>query len=94
MKTEKPIKLKDGSTLPAGLPVQFIHTSPRSCYVLCDRDQPVHVRITSAFIPPGMDEIEAAVCDSVCPSIGGETVEPDGWDSSGAPSWLLALGLI
>jgi len=41
-----------------------------------------------------MDEIEDAVCDSVCLSIGGETVEPDGWDSNGAPSWLLALGLI
>lgn len=94
MKTEKPIKLKDGSTLPAGLPVSFIPASPRTCNVHCDRDKPVHVRITSAFISPTMDEIEDAVCDSVCLSIGGETVEPDGWDSNGAPSWLLALGLI
>ena len=94
MTTEKAIKLKDGSTLPKGLPVQFIPNSPRTCYVHCDRDEPVHVRITSAFIPPTADEIEAAVCDSVCLSVGGETVEPDGWDSAGSPSWLMALGLV
>jgi len=88
VKTEKAIKLKVGSTLPAGLTVTFIPGSPRTCHVYCDRDESVHVRMTSAFIPPSIAEIEDAVCDSVCPSIGGETVEPDGWDSFGAPSWL------
>jgi len=94
MNTEKPIKLKNGSTLPAGLPVSFIPGNPRCCHVHAGCDSPFFVRITSAFISPSMDEIEDAVCDSVCPSIGGETVEPDGWDSEGSPSWLLALGLI
>ena len=32
--------------------------------------------------------------EGICKSLSGKTVEPDGWDSDGTPSWLLALGLI
>ncbi len=27
-------------------------------------------------------------------SVFGAQVEPDGWDAKGAPSWLLAIGVI
>jgi len=45
------------------------------------------------FISFGMDDLEEAVCDCVCPSLTGDNVEPDGWDSNGMPSILLAAGL-
>lgn len=43
---------------------------------------------------PTMEELQEWVYDSVCNSINGETVEPDGYDEEGFPSWLLALGMI
>jgi len=43
---------------------------------------------------PSMRQLEEWTFDSVCESLLGETVEPDGYSSDGAPSWLLALGLI
>jgi hypothetical protein len=43
---------------------------------------------------PSMDTIAEWVVDSVCETVTGEIVEPDGVGSDGAPSWLLALGLI
>jgi hypothetical protein len=50
-------------------------------------------RVTAFFTPPALDEIcedESGTAYSVL----GETVEPDGIDPEGSPSWLLALGLI
>jgi len=32
--------------------------------------------------------------DSVCETVTGDTVEPDGTGPDGAPSWLVALGMI
>jgi len=43
---------------------------------------------------PSYEELEAFALDSVCPSITGSTVEPDGHGPDGAPSWLLLLGAI
>ena len=43
---------------------------------------------------PSFEQLKAAVFDSVCPSITGDTVEPDGYGPDGAPSWLLLLGAI
>lgn len=42
---------------------------------------------------PDMDEMEEYVTDSVCPSVFGTNVEPDGWDEH-SPSWLLAMAVI
>lgn len=93
MKTEKAIKLKTGDTLPQGLPVSFIQDNSTVCLVHGDaRDY--RVRITSAFKAPDLEELQEAVSDGICPSIGGDSVEPDGWGSEGDPSWLMALGMI
>ncbi len=40
-----------------------------------------------------MDDIEEAIMDGACPSLTGDMVEPDGWDSEGTPSILLACGM-
>jgi hypothetical protein len=57
-----------------------------------DRDYRVSAR--SAFHAPSLEELEESASDGTCPSIFGDTVEPDGWDSHGSPSWMLALNLI
>jgi hypothetical protein len=49
-------------------------------------------RCTLVYDAPEFDELSAD--DSVSQSVLGETVEPDGFDSDGSPSWLVALGLI
>ena len=43
---------------------------------------------------PGQKKLEWWAFDSVCKSVFGTDVEPDGWSYDGSPSWLLALGLI
>jgi hypothetical protein len=43
---------------------------------------------------PSDEALEEYVFDSVCPSITGDTVEPDGHGPDGAPSWLLLLGFV
>ena len=46
------------------------------------------------FDVPPLDEIEGWVFDSVCETLDGDMVEPDGWNFEGCPSWLLVLGLV
>jgi hypothetical protein len=43
---------------------------------------------------PSLAELEEWMLDSVCERPTGDSVEPDGQGPDGAPSWLLALGLI
>ena len=43
---------------------------------------------------PSLKTLEKYVYDGICKSVLGNNVEPDGWDSQGSPSWLLAMGLI
>lgn len=43
---------------------------------------------------PSIQDLWDAFNTGSCPSILGERVEPDGWDSEGSPSWMIALGLI
>lgn len=40
------------------------------------------------------EELADAAMESVCETPSGTTVEPDGIDSAGVPSWLLIYGLI
>ena len=46
------------------------------------------------FETPTFSEVKSWVYDSVCESLTGDCVEPDGVGPDGAPSWLLALHLI
>jgi len=44
--------------------------------------------------PPSPRQMEKWMMDGVAKSIDGKRVEPDGFSPSGAPSWLLVLGMI
>jgi len=46
------------------------------------------------FIKFNMDDLEEALRDGSCPSLTGDQVEPDGWDSNDMPSILLAAGIM
>lgn len=92
MKTQKEIKLKNGTTLPKGLPARF--EEPSTICIVTGPDREYRVRASSAFHPPRIARLEKDSNDGVCESVFGDRVEPDGWDSEGSPSWLLALGLI
>ena len=43
---------------------------------------------------PGMRSLEKWTFDSVCKSVGGKKVEPDGYDPNGYPSWLLVMSIL
>ena len=43
---------------------------------------------------PSMAEIDEWMMDGCCESLSGDIVEPDGIGPDGAPSWLIALGMI
>lgn len=43
---------------------------------------------------PSEKTLQRFMFDGVAESTAGNTVEPDGWDDEGSPSWLLALGMI
>lgn len=43
---------------------------------------------------PDLEQIQFWVYDSVCETVTGDMIEPDGYGPDGAPSWLIALGLM
>lgn len=93
------IKLKSGEILPVGTTgtihwkegvwTQFCFTTLEREYVFSNTVLPKF-----GFEIPDIEELGEAVHDGQCESVFGDTVEPDGWDSEGSPSWLLALGMI
>lgn len=95
MKTKKEIKLKDGTTLPKGLPVTFIEGKPSRCLVHSPlHSSPLQVRIVSAFKSPSVSALEKWNDDGGCKTPTGKWTECDGYGSDGSPSWLMALGII
>lgn len=53
-----------------------------------------HSTLDGFMKEPSMKTLKKWVNDSVCKSLRGKNVEPDGYDSEGFPSWLLVLNLI
>jgi hypothetical protein len=43
---------------------------------------------------PSMAALERMSNDGLCETPTGETVEPDGYDEHGCPSWLMICGLM
>lgn len=43
---------------------------------------------------PSDEELEDMIHDSICLSVFGNDIEPDGWDHEGSPSWLMAMGIV
>ena len=46
------------------------------------------------FDVPELEELEGGVFDSVCETLEGNMIEPDGFDFEGCPSWLLVLEMV
>jgi len=51
-------------------------------------------RYTAVAKPPSEKYLYSKILDSVCKTISGKIVEPDGYDEYGFPAWTLVLGLI
>ena len=45
-------------------------------------------------IAPTEDDLLSALCNGVCDTPNGHSVEPDGVDHQGVPSWLMIYGFI
>jgi hypothetical protein len=65
-----------------------------------DETDSAHISIVTRkvhhfFTPPAIAELAGEEFHSgACQSVLGETVEPDGIDEHGSPSWLMALALV
>lgn len=95
--TKRPITLRVAGEIPAGTPIHW--RNGHGVLTLPGHPEGVRVRATTAAralgIPePDDDAIDGWIFDSICESVMGEPIEPDGIDAHGSPSWLLALGLI
>lgn len=97
------ITFKDGSVWIDGTQVYIYvkQDQPRTAY-LSQVEFPLDVKKVHSvnlykwfeeFEKYSMSDIEEAVMDGHCPSLTGQDVEPDGWDSEGFPSLLLAAGM-
>jgi len=81
--------VKYGSKHPYG--VKFQDESGNQIVLIAET---AHKKLRGFPKPPSFNTMEKWMSDGVAKSIDGKRVEPDGFSSSGAPSWLLALGLI
>lgn len=99
--TYKEIKFKSGDIIPSGIEVDVLplrhktekRSHPFKCVIL-HNGKTYGSNYTSVIKPPSESEIEDMMFDSVCPSINGHNVEPDGFDPDGFPSWLQAVGIV
>ena len=103
-KLKKEMKFKDGTSLPAGtmVNVSFHKDNPRVALVSTTigerayrvRPSSLHKYLPGFTKPPSVSTMEKWSDDGVAKSVGGERVEPDGWDSDGTPSWMLVQGIV
>jgi len=101
-KASRSFKLKCGIIIPKGerLTIEPHPASPDQI-ALCKAKNRDPFRIaykhlsslTTDIEEPDMQEIEDGVFDGECYSVTGQSVEPDGHDEYGFPSWLLVLGI-
>jgi hypothetical protein len=103
--TKLEVTLRDGTVLPKGLCT--IQWKNGYAYLWgCGKRYGVEVHFDGKKINPmtaakmlgisipDEEQLEEWVVDSVCESVLGYTVEPDGIDEEGSPSWLMAMGMI
>lgn len=98
--TEKTITMKGGLVIEKGTEVNITPAmlkNGRKCHPsLCTleyKGQRYGVRYTSVFGEPSIEDIQEMVMDGNCTTPSGDTVEPDGHDSHGFPSWLIIFGM-
>lgn len=101
---DRKLKFKSGEVWKAGQAVLIEVDKKRPHVALIKQiDDPDNVKRVKSehlymyvndFIMITMDALEAATFDSVCPSLLGCNVEPDGWDEHGFPSILQACCMV
>ena len=100
---KKEIKMKDGSVLPEGkrFQIRWEETSIGHRPRVKAHDSESEFKISNGTAikmlgkkQPSVSSLSRWDSNGNCKSILGETVEPDGTDSYGSPSWLIVKGLI
>jgi hypothetical protein len=92
-----PIKFKDGKIIAVGTVCELSFTGENNIvtvngvYRLSAGRLP---RYFKKFKAPSMKTLEKWSDEGIAKSILGRRVEPDGYDSDGSPSWMLAIGII
>jgi len=100
--TKKEVALKSGKVIAEGSEFEatFNRENPSSCLVKFEGLDAFNTtservaKLANEMQLIDFCDLEEVAMDSICPSLLGYDVEPDGWDEEGSPSWLLALGLI
>ena len=92
------VKLKTGREFPQGERFAIAFDPAGSLFTATLASDPtVSFRtrhFQSFFRAPGLATMEKWMDDGIARTVTGERTEPDGYGSDGAPSWLLALGMI
>lgn len=99
--TSRELKFKDGSVIAKGETVKVVVDKDRPTVAIlryngvkyATRSANLHI-VSESFVAPTEEELMRGTLDSVCSSLLGNDVEPDGWDQYGFPSVLLAMGMI
>jgi hypothetical protein len=100
LETVIPVKLKDGTVIPEGstISVQWSEFPAGVNLVTWNgRELKLSGRSIGKALAgelPTNDDMEDWVCDSICDTPTGHSVEPDGWGPDGVPSWLMLAGVI
>jgi hypothetical protein len=99
--TIREIRFRDGYIIPKGdtLLIDWPDARARPMEVeVLHRDRAFPGRAATSLLwiglSPAPAELEAAVSEGACETPAGHSVEPDGIDCEGNPSWLLIYGLI
>lgn len=102
-KLKKDVTTKSGEVIPQGTECDITveRNRPTTAFLQIEgREKKIAVpcvglcKLFNEFPEYHMSDIEAAMEDGTCPSMTGDDVEPDGWDSEGFPSLLMAAGLM
>lgn len=101
MKNTKPIKLFNGAVIPEGTEMRVtVQRDKPAQGMIWLGDQVAPIRSSrlwqyfDEFEEITEDKITIAMNHGACLSLTGANVEPDGWDSFGFPSMLMALGVV
>jgi hypothetical protein len=93
--TIKDLGLKDGTPISKGSSLVFIRPGEMPTVgIFSYNGRELKMRYRNVLKNPSMRSLEKWSNDSVCKSVFGAVVEPDGYGPLNEPSWLLAMGLI
>lgn len=101
-KFSKDVKLKNGTIVPRGTMANlkpFEKNGISYCEVTCDNGTIFKTKTLSAVVligkkVPTISKLEKWCEDGICKTPAGKTVEVDGEDYKGFPSWARLLGLV